>query len=101
MHVAVIRKFGTQRKRKGACQHLTDIKERTGHIMTLGFLSVVASRKKRPICTEAVELSVLLLNTILCVDAKYYIRHSQNTCLLQFITLAISFDLVNTSELCR
>jgi hypothetical protein len=106
MHVAVIRKFGRQSKGKGACQHLTGIKENTGHIITLICLSVVASRKKRPICSEAVELAVLLLNAILCVTLLpapflYYIRHSQNICLIQFITLAISFDLVNTSEHCR
>jgi len=98
MHVAVIRKFGTQRKGKGARQHLTGIKEHTGYVITLGCLSVVASRKNRPICSEAVELEVVLLNTVLCVDAKYYIRHSPNTCLLQFITLAISSDLVNNFE---
>jgi hypothetical protein len=79
MHVAVIRKFGTQRKGKGACQHLTGIKEHTGHIITLGYLLVVASRKNGPSCSEAVELAVLLLNTILCVEPNY-IRHPQNTC---------------------
>jgi len=61
IHVAVIRKFGTQRKGKGASQHLTGIKEHTGHVITLGCLSVVASRKNRPICSEAVELKYYFL----------------------------------------
>jgi hypothetical protein len=59
------------RKGEGTCQYLTGIKEHTGHIIILGCLSVISSGNNR---IEAIELAVLLLNTILCVDAKYYIN---------------------------
>jgi hypothetical protein len=49
---------------------LAGVKKRTGHNITLGCLSVVTSRKKRCIYSEAVEFAELLLNTILCVDAN-------------------------------